>query len=56
MQKKRTKARAVRGQEGRLSMYNDESRRKDLMRKINAAMKRQDTQTLEEIYEQLRGR
>jgi hypothetical protein len=35
-------------------MYNDESRRKELMKKITAAMKRQDTETLEDIWHQLR--
>lgn len=37
-------------------MYNDESRRKELMRKINAEMKHADLETLEEIREQLRRR
>lgn len=37
-------------------MYNDESRRKELMRKINAAMKRADVETLEDLYDQLRMR
>lgn len=35
-------------------MYNDENRRRELMKKITAAMKRQDTETLEEIWQQLR--
>lgn len=36
-------------------MYNDESRRRDLMKKITVALKRQDVETLEEIYTQLRS-
>ena len=37
-------------------MYNDESRRRDLMKKITAALKRQDVETLEDVYAQIRRR
>ena len=36
-------------------MYNDESRRRDLM-KITAAMKQADLETLEDVYAQIRRR
>ena len=35
-------------------MYNDESRRKELIRKITAALKHQDIETLQDIYAQTR--
>lgn len=37
-------------------MYNDESRRRDLMKKITAAMKHADLETLEDVYAQTRKR
>lgn len=35
-------------------MLNEESKRKELARKINAAMKNQDLETLQEVYAMLR--
>lgn len=40
----------------RSAMYNDESRRRDLMKKITVAMKHVDLETLEDIYAQVRRR
>lgn len=37
-------------------MYNDESRRRDLMKKITVAMKHVDLETLEDVYAQVRRR
>lgn len=37
-------------------MYNDESRRKELIRKITAALKNQDAEALHDIYSQMRRR
>ena len=38
------------------AVYNDESRRRDLMKKITAAMKHADLETLEDVYAQVRRR
>lgn len=40
----------------RSAVYNDESRRRDLLKKITAAMKRADLETLEDVYAQVRRR
>lgn len=37
-------------------MYNDETRRKELIRKITALLKTQDVETLEDVYAQTRKR
>lgn len=37
-------------------MYNDESRRRELMKKITAAMKQADLETLSDVYAQIRRR
>lgn len=35
-------------------MYNDESKRKELIRKITAELKKRDAEDLEDFYHQLR--
>lgn len=35
-------------------MYNDESRRKELIRKITAALKQMDIESLQDLYSQTR--
>lgn len=37
-------------------MYNNESMRKEWLRKITAMLAKQDIETLKEIYDQLRGK